>query len=293
MAYNFGNVSNFNELLTNLTTFLTTNSWISLKDSGVDNDHEIFFHNPDQDVVIGFKEYRNNSGVTPYNNLRLNVCNSYNSTLDFYSQDGSCIDTSASQPAPILTLAKSEMKYWFFVNNRRLIIVVYAEETYSVAYLGKFLPNGTPTQYPRPYLCGGSGYLRNGNLSSNSVYFMNFMESYNNNSQTNHMCHFKDHLSNWQRMRWSGSSSTTRQHTLFPDPYSFYYSMQDDDVVCAYPIQIFSNEYMLGEVDGIYQTDRFSVNSENIATIDGQDYIAFPHIMRTNDFKSFYLIKIQ
>lgn len=292
MAFKTGNVNSFQDLLTEIKSFALDSGWALVKDDGGSiSGREIMFKNIDSTVFVGFKTYFLNTGFTRYNNLLLNVFDAYNSSLGFYAQSGSNINTSSAAPAPILTLSDNPMKYWFFFNDRRLIIVVYAEQKYVVSYLGKFLPFAAPSQYTKPFLCGGTGLTQTDNLTSKSMNFANMFEYLTTNTgtlQTSYMMQVKDHTNTWNIQRWATNAFFT---SIQPSPYTFHTNVPDDLVINAWPKQIYNNEYCLGEVDGIYETERFNINAEDTVTIESVEYIAFPHVGNNTNYKSYFLVK--
>lgn len=53
------------------------------------------------------------------------------------------------------SLWENPIPYWFYVNDRRLIVVAKTGTNYVSMHAGFFLPWGTPVQYPFPlYVCG-------------------------------------------------------------------------------------------------------------------------------------------
>lgn len=59
------------------------------------------------------------------------------------------------QQAVYLNLWQNAITYWFYVNDRRIIVVAKTSTAYTSAYLGFFLPWATPEQYPFPLYIAG------------------------------------------------------------------------------------------------------------------------------------------
>lgn len=59
------------------------------------------------------------------------------------------------QQAVYLNLWQNALTYWFYINDRRIIIVAKTSTTYVSAHLGFFLPWATPEQYPFPLYIAG------------------------------------------------------------------------------------------------------------------------------------------
>lgn len=297
MAYTTGTCADGYELQTKIKDYLTTNSWTNLKDTGAGPSREMLFQNPDASVCIGFQSVLNAGIETRQNyfNLLLNVFDSYNASLTFYNQSGSVINTSTSSPAPLLTVSFEPMKYWFILNERRLIIVTYAEQTYCVAYLGKFIPHGSPEQYTKPFFLGGTGYLATTSMKNTSAYFRNFFEPDHNSNRSNFMLQVKDHKNTWNVGKWIKSFFNT---VIYPTPYVFYWYDVENKIIKAHPAQLISGEYTLGILDGFYATERFGLSAESTVVIKNElgvdeTYIAFPNTNASNStYKTYYLIKL-
>jgi hypothetical protein len=53
-----------------------------------------------------------------------------------------------------LNLWENAIPYWFFVNDRRIVVIARCSTFYMSAYAGMFLPWATPPQYPFPLYVG-------------------------------------------------------------------------------------------------------------------------------------------
>ncbi len=289
MAYSTGSVTNLTNFLNTLKTFLTTNGWTNLKDSGTPR--ELFFRNPDNDVVIGFKVNTNN---TTYFNLLLNVCNSYNSGNAFYSQSGSINhypDNSANTNdiAPIATLHDNAIHYWFFLNNRRLIVVAKCGTSYISFYLGKFLAYGSNTQYPKPYFCGANGYEVTQLLSDTDVKNEAFI--YQKSGKTKGLSVLKDENANWIKIQNSAVNGTTGFGMIYPtNIVQSKLAKNQDNTYTLIPTILFNDTSAAGELDGVFVISGLGISPENTLIIDTQEYLIFNNIFRTTQ-SDFFAIK--
>lgn len=59
------------------------------------------------------------------------------------------------QQAVFLNLWQNTITYWFYVNDRRIVVVAKTSTAYVSAHLGFFLPWATPEQYPFPLYISG------------------------------------------------------------------------------------------------------------------------------------------
>lgn len=309
MAYISGTCKDGVELQTKIKDALTTNGWTNLKDTGQPTPtsvREMIFQSPDLSVCIGFQSLSVISGnISNYLNLRLNTFDSYQPALAFYSQTGSNINTSNAMPAPLLYTSWSPTKYWIFINERRVIIQIETEVAYAVAYLGKFLPHGSPEQYAKPFFTGGTcANSATGNLITSNNNSATFLEpevasvvSGGSQSTFSYSTQIKDHLNAWNITRWAvGGSAAINLCTVFPFSDCFYLNSPDDGVVNAYPVSLISGNYTLGILDGIFATETSYVSPESpvfIKNKDGVDeeYLAFPCFNKTKGYKTYHLIR--
>lgn len=68
----------------------------------------------------------------------------------------------------------STISYWFYANNRRLIVVAKCNTVYMTMYTGMFLPWATAAQYPFPLYVGASSGIAqpySSTRSSNASFF--------------------------------------------------------------------------------------------------------------------------
>lgn len=289
MAYQTGSVTNLTNFIDTLKTFLTTNGWTNLKDSGTPR--ELFFRNIDSDVVIGFKVNTNN---TTYFNLLLNICNSYNAANSFYSQVGSINhypdnSVSTNDIAPILTLHDNAINYWFFLNNRRLIVVAKASTSYVSLYLGKFLAYGSNGQYPKPFFAGANGYDINQLLSDTDAKNEAFM--YQRSTKIKGLSVLKDENSNWIKIINSSAVGSVGYGMIYPtNILQSKLAKNTDNTYNLIPTILFNDTSAAGELDGVNIISGIGLSPENTLTINTEEYVIFNNIFRTTQ-SDFFAIK--
>lgn len=289
MAYSAGSVTNLNDFINTLKTFLTSNGWTNVKDSGTPR--ELFFRNVDSDVVIGFKLNTNN---TTYFNLLLNVCNSYNSGNAFYSQSGSINhypdnSVNTNDIAPIATLHDNAINYWFFLNNRRLIVVAKCSTSYISFYLGKFLAYGSNSQYPKPFFAGANGFEVNQLLSNTDVKNESFIHQ--RSGKVKGCSVLKDENANWIKINNSTVNGVTGLGMIYPN--NILQSKLAKNTDASYnliPTILFNDTSAAGELDGVNMISGIGLSPENILTIDTDEYVIFNNIFRTTQ-SDFFAIK--
>lgn len=279
MAFISGDVIGFDNFTTIIKNALTSNGWTNLKD-GITGTRELFFQNQAQSVIIGFKQSM--SGFS-YANLLLNVCDTYISGSTFFAQAGS-VNTTTSNT--VLAVSDNYIKYWINVNDRRIIIACYTDQTYTVAYLGLYLPNGSTTVIPKPYFCGGTGSSTSASTSGlkspDNASVTNFFEYANNahsDNTINRQCQFKNNLNEWVYTGQGYSGSSVAQGTIFPPPYAFYYQRSQGVIIPTYNYTLYHGEYILGYLDGLVAIEDNNKYwpETSFKDLSNIEYICLPH----------------
>lgn len=289
MAYQTGNVLNFTDFIDTVKSFLITNNWVNLKDS-VGAERELFFRNNDNDLVIGFKTLTDN--IT-YHNLIFNVSNSFNNGNSFFEQSGSIPNypensLSNFDVSPVATLHDNAINYWFFLNDRRLIVVAKCGISYISFYLGKFLAYGSNNQYPKPFFAGSNGYKKDQLLSDTTNSNQAFL--YQNNGKVRGLSVIKDENGNWIKIL-NSTTGTEDYGMIYPTNIDYSkYSKNTDDSYNLTPVILFTDKSAAGELDNVFVISGLGLSPENILTIDTEEYIVFNNIFRTTQ-SDFFAIK--
>jgi hypothetical protein len=167
-----GTATNYLDLLNKLRTFLTTDAtltglgqnWTELAttsapysitelDGQVNTiEFETFLKAPGlsttEQIYINIGAYTN--AGTGLFNWRMKGAIGYINANNFFNQPGTSPDT-------FMYLWNATIPYWFIANGQRVIVAAQVSAEYESIYLGKFLPDGTPGQYPYPLFIGGGG----------------------------------------------------------------------------------------------------------------------------------------
>jgi hypothetical protein len=167
-----GTATDYIDLLSKLRTFLTTDAtlvslgqnWTELKTNSTPYSHtevntqvntvefETYLEAPGlsttEQIFINLQAYTNAS--TGLFNWRLTGALGFITGNTWFLQPG-------ISPQAFLYLWASSIPYWFIANGQRVIVVAQVAGNIEMAYLGKFLPDGTPGQYPYPVFIGGTG----------------------------------------------------------------------------------------------------------------------------------------
>lgn len=190
-----------------------------------------------------------------------------------------------------LPLWNTAMPYWFIANAQRVMIVSKVSTTYQASYSGKFLPQGTPGEYPQPYYLAApveSATRRWSTIIESDRNFFdpgaaaliglpgaiwrniqNFTESSGENTvdNTNYVWPFSSPV--------GGNSPLTRYREL------------RENLDGSYPLWplILNGEDpandVYGELDGAFAVTGFNNASENIVEIGGDDYLVVQNMHRT------------
>lgn len=175
MAYSTGTATDQNDLLDRLKTFLTTAGpsgpgWTSLKDTTVaaspadGANRYVLFDAPgggSDNIYTGIElnmTQVNDTNVQRFYKpfFRLQGYTGHNAGLGFDDQP-TPIPTANNVPTFAVEWNRP-LPYHFVANGRRCIIAVQSGRFWSTAYLGWYLPFGTPAQAPYPLLVAGSNY---------------------------------------------------------------------------------------------------------------------------------------
>lgn len=156
MSFTSGTATDMNDLLSKLRTYMVTTvgTWTSLSWSpgATATDPSTFYaqgNGPDASRRVYVQmETEYDVGNNIYA-LKTRMATGYDSGLDWANQPG-------AGPGDVYSLGwASSMDYWFYVNARRIIVVIKVNTTYSSLYAGMFLPWATASEYDFPYYYGG------------------------------------------------------------------------------------------------------------------------------------------
>jgi hypothetical protein len=164
--------------------------------------------------------------------------------------------------------------YWLAINGQRITFgIKVGTPVYETAYVGKFFPYATPTQYPYPLAVIG---MLNG-------------QSATRYSDTTHSMGFKGNVVNC-KIRWL--DGTWKQPQTFPwnNGRIGGSTSQLRDTNNSYPVMpiIFceSAPNVFGELDGIGYVSNFNNTVESTVGISGTDWVCLQDVARTsfNDY---------
>jgi hypothetical protein len=244
-----------------------------------------------ENVIIGIREWKYVAGsawgwdLNPYTYLpegdfdwnfhyTQTGRNEYDGTWEHFSEK------------PTMPMHDNTMYYWFYSNQQRIIVVAKVSSNYESCYMGFGRRFGTPTDYPYPCIVSGSGY---GNVK------------YTDTGKSHSYCIDAYHTSG-------------AYHTWVIDPsneFLFFYSTTNLGVdlyprhnfasagqlypdnlgrfimtpVYAVPYNVGNPNTTLFDLDGIYHTMGFGLQSEDTIKYNGRVHRVFQNIHRTDYFE--------
>jgi hypothetical protein len=315
MAWTTGTATDYADLLDELRAYLVTQGWVTqnfvpgtiagggeliTRGPGVDSDRRVFVEIRTENPSAGVFSWRMR-GATGY----------------------VAAAPEGTNPGVMLTpvyanLVGTTISYWFFVNDRRFIVVAKSGTTYASLYAGFFLPWGTPTAYPFPLYISGTYFQANQLSLSNSAHrFFADPGSSGLNSST----YVRDPTGNWLPIANHNEGANTDrginlgfQGAGFTWPYSVgenglsgsnylesAYSTSGqasggfwDNLVTTrqneyglFPVSIHANiQPPFGVLDGAFAIGGIGLSAEQSVAIGARNFTLFPNISRSsgNDF---------
>lgn len=165
MPVETGTATDFKDLLAKLRTFALAQGWVSeayTTGAGVDDPDYLYLRGPgvttSEKVHINIATY-----AEDINNIycwELYGATAYDSGTPMTSQPGT------SPPNVIFLCADTTITYWFYVNDRRIMLMTKVGTRYYGAYMGFFLPWGSPADYPFPLYISGNVDIREDQTST-------------------------------------------------------------------------------------------------------------------------------
>src|ERR1700727_3462473 len=171
MSTSSGTATDYLDLLSKLRTFLTTDAtltglgqnWTELKTNSTPYSHT----DASQVNTVEFESYLQAPGLSTTEQIFINLIAYTNAVsglfnwrmtgaLGFITGNTWFLQPGVS-PQAFLYLWASSIPYWFIANGQRVIVIAQVSGNIEMAYLGKFLPDATPGQYPYPVFIGGTG----------------------------------------------------------------------------------------------------------------------------------------
>lgn len=273
MAYEIGYVDNTGtegiahwQMLLKIKTLAEANGWTSLRylnpgpytDSTVKRElilQGVGLGGTDQ-IFIGFRAYQNSTA--DYYNLSVAGFTGYVAGNTFtqqpgYRESGICAHNL-------------RIDYWLSVNAQRIAMALkVGTPVYELAYVGKFLPYGTPGQYPYPLAVIGT---LNGVPATR---FSDTSASHTSGVKGGAIAQgaIRDVMGNWQafyNLPYQVSAASRR------DSGGTYRAMK-----CV----LYNANNLWGELDGVRYIPGFNNTVENTSSVNGVPQVVIQDVFRT------------
>jgi hypothetical protein len=304
MSVSTGTATSYIDLLNKLVTFLTTDAtlvaagrnWTKLANSsssytlaGDTVDYECYLRAPGlsgaESIYLNLQAFHNG---TTYYNWRMAAATGYNSAQPFIGQPG-------ISPFAFLPLWNGSIPYTFIANGQRAIIVAQVSSVWETAYIGKFNPFGSPSQYPYPVAVGGSS-------NSNATAYTD--------TTANHQAFFDplalyvcDPSNVWQMCRnWDTAGASSSAFNVWPwlsgdatatriSPTNLAANLDGSYPLIPARLEMTTPaSAMLGELDGVCFIPGASLLSGSSITVGSDTWLAVQNTFR-NAVNSFAAIK--
>jgi hypothetical protein len=299
-----GTASDYLDLLAKFRTFVTTDSalvalgqnWTELKTNStpytvIDNlqsntvEFETYLKAPGlsttESIYMQLQAYQNTAANLF--NWRLRGAAGFLTGSDWFHQP------NASNDAYVY-LWNQPITYWFIVNGQRAIVITKVSTVYESMYIGKFLPYGTPSQYPYPLLIGGCGFQSDTGATDANLRFSDTTPAHRGffDPQGIYYCHPD---SSWQLISNWGGPNPNSQSIIWPWNFHVASTIRAnfmeanlDGAYTVFPARFEAKVpaiNMLGEFDGVGFVTGFSNASENALTIGSDTWLVFQDTFRT------------
>lgn len=224
-----------------------------------------------ESIFIGFRSYQDVGA--DYYNLSVAAFTGYVSANTFETQPGFVENGFCGHNLRI--------DYWLNINAQRVVMALkVGTPVYETAYVGKFFPYATPSQYPYPMACIGTLSGIAATRYSNTIHGMGFRGSVANSKM-------RSVAGTWIQPDCWPFNADTIASTSDADPK--YHGQQRDTggVYSLNPIMLMTtNSDIYGELDGVYHISGFSNVVENTLSISGRSFVVIQDGSRTgfNDY---------
>ena len=223
------------------------------------------------------------------------------------------------QQTPVwLNLWQNTIQYWFYINDRRIIVVAKCSTAYMSFYGGFFLPFSVPTQYPFPLLVAadyGSSVIWShtnsgrrmmvdpgGNMSAPAAWTRSpsgqWVSTYNQDLGAGNdeasdqqagavvrMWPYHVGEANSSALAYDDWTGSVQPHSGGAALDSFIATRQGERWL--WPVTLIpSNEPIYGTLDGVWCVPGTGLATEQVVTVGADTYRVFQNIQRSsgNDF---------
>lgn len=276
MTWITGTADNYLDLLTDIATIVSANSGHVLEQT---SDLLYFYFEGDSGAD---KIYCGIQGYADATNSRYNYRLYGSASWRSGKAAGSQPLTSGTDKS-VVYLWNSSIPYWLSINKRRLVVSIKISTVYQQFYLGLLDTSdmAIDKQYPYPLFVGGSSATIAANYSTSSqVAFWN--------NQSN--------ISSGRLMlpggRWGDIRAQTQTAYVPNVKVASKSSGFKTNIITALDgathkvDQMYAMDYsttnIYGALDGMFRISGYNNSSENIVTVDGENYMVFQDTSKTS-----------
>lgn len=307
MAFISGTATDYHDLLTKLHDYLLAQGWTIdrwIAPASMTTVAELFVTGPGS---LGGEQPRAN--IRTFSDIDRNIYTWEMHCAVNYEGDKGFGTQQYSSPRTYFSLWHLAIDYWFYVNDRRFIVVTKMGVVYHSMYMGFFLPYALPTQYPFPLFVGGTVSshqpynLDNSGMrsfvdpsSAAASYFKResnrwevFENSYNAGGQS-------DGINGNNSVIWPYRVPLADTNSVNADDFNHNFlnnlrpTLEGKMPMWQAQIIDIDDNVMPGMLDGVFVTPGFNRVAEQVIVHDGQDYRLFPSHNRTRG-KDFFAIE--
>lgn len=204
-----------------------------------------------------------------------------------------------NSPVRYFLLWPNAITYWFYVNNRRIIVVAKIGSYYMSMYAGFFLPYALPAEYPFPYYIGATwntlapynednsgvrGFFDPG--AAGAVYQIRetllWRSLTNSNNSANDVDSYSaiDGAMTWPLRNPALQNDTNTESEIAWSQFRLLRPLIGG-IMPMWQVHILDSidRTMVGVLDGVFVTGGFNRSPEQIVTFSGQNY---RHFINTN-----------
>lgn len=294
MAYEIGYTDNagseglaHHQFLLAVQALAEANGWVTLRYDDSTDVHELILQGEGlagtDEIFVGMRSYH--SADSDYYNLTVAGFIGYVPGADFATQPGYF---EVGVPAH-----NNRIDYWLAVNAQRIAFgLKVGTPVYEHGYMGKFLPYGTPSQYPYPLAVGGMIVIPAGGALTGTA-ATRFSDLTHSMYAKGNRATFKLRTvgGTWAQVdAWPWSSGATSSNNVLAGAT---YTLRDTgDSYHLLPVVLSdSGPNVYGELDGVHYISGFNNAVENTLEIEGVDYVVLQDVYRTS-FPDYYALRM-
>lgn len=296
MAFTTGTATDHHDLLDKLRLYLVAQGWTQLAWTApgvITSIATLNVRGPGagagKQVFVNIQS-DNNPAINAYG-WKVRGATAYSGVAPWGMQPEECADT-------YFNLWPNTIDYWFYVNDRRFMVVAKIGVIYLSMHAGFFLPFALPDEYPFPlYIASNTNSLRAYNASdSDSRFFVDpgVQAAFYKRRLTGDWAALRNHLGGTNNLdavfnensvhmwphrcaRGNGNNSTWEYrwlNTMKPN-LSGELPMFTPHIIDNYMRRV------AGVLDGVYVTGGFNRTAEQTVTWSGRTFRLFPNIFRS------------